>query len=111
MNTKEEQLTIDIQKRVRAIYTTRQILKPMVLKGTLFLALFTVMLFSVSIKNVLLNLYRIPSSTYVSFFTNAFLHTHTIVQITLVLMTIILVWFAYDLIRKSKQSSFLQSVS
>ncbi len=109
MTTRDEQLKIDIQKRVNTIYVTRQVLKPVVIRGALFLVMLTTVFFSVSIKNVLLNFYRIPSSTYGTFLTNAFAHTSALVQVTISLMAIILVWFAVDLIRKTKQVSFFQS--
>ncbi|MBU6426890.1 hypothetical protein KGQ27_01480 [Patescibacteria group bacterium] len=83
------QLKETVMRRVRFIYYMRMIFNPVVIEGTLFVGFATVLYFTVSIGDIIINTSNQQALFgYFSYLGQAFFHTRHIVQAATVFMAI-----------------------
>jgi len=102
MNYINEPLKATIMRRVHRVYRMRQVFSLVSAKPLWLLGLTGILAKLVSIADVLKNrpAFNDFGSNY-AFWSSAFLHTATTVQITLVLLAAVSIFFAKDLIKLS----------
>ena len=99
----------EIMMRVRAVHVTRKVLKPLVIEAGLFVILFVVINFLISVPNVVANLSMVRAGEVGGYLLVSFLKTGAIVKLTLVLAAFIFGFLVRDIVRDIKDVSFTQT--
>lgn len=99
MNTREQQLTEDIMRRVRFIHGLRVLMSPSMIRAAVFLASLVSTIFLVSIPHVLSNMSHLAVRAYAAYLADAYTHTSLSVQVAVVLAAAAALWFVGDIAR------------
>ena len=112
-------MNIDIQKRLKrevmirvwTVYLTRSIIKPAVLRSSLFVMCFISVSLLVSIPSIIVNIFHISNlSQASSYLFEAFLHTTTVVQIILALAIALFAFVVRDIMQNLRNTNQYRSV-
>lgn len=100
---REQQIKIEVMKRVRLIHRIQTIFNPLAIEVTLFFVAIVLLNIFVSVPNVIANIWHLPSAAqYGSYIASAFLHTRVIVQLVVLLASISLIFLAWGVIKNLK---------